>query len=136
MVKTIPQITDLVIKRLKKEGFVVQRYDAFSTNSVYLKLDYGVCNSIRISDHKGKKHLQYRYNLLSTHKGVKRYSSFGELPRYYYGFDALGVMVSDIVKARELRLNRYGEEQYKEYMETNKLNGKEQFGFWAKCVEV
>lgn len=31
---------------------VIHRYDAYSTNSVYLKFDYGVGNSLRISDHK------------------------------------------------------------------------------------
>ena len=44
---------------LLEKGFIVQRYDSVTTNSIYLKLDYGMCNSIRISDHKGKKHLSY-----------------------------------------------------------------------------
>ena len=55
---------DAIVSILKDKGFVIQRYDAYSTDSVYLKLDYGVCNSIRISDHEGKKHLCYRYNMI------------------------------------------------------------------------
>ena len=55
---------------LLEKGFIVQRYDSVTTNSIYLKLDYGMCNSIRISDHKGKKHLSYMYNLRSD---IKKY---------------------------------------------------------------
>ena len=50
-----------VAQKLVEAGFVVHRYNAYSTQSVYLKLDYGVANSIRISDHKGKEKLSYRY---------------------------------------------------------------------------
>jgi len=136
MVKNIPQIADLVIKKLKNAGFVIQRYDSYTTNSVYLKLDYGVANSIRISDHKGKKHLQYRYNLLSTIKCIHRHKPPQGWDRYYYGFDAVDVMIKDIIEAKALKLLQCGTEQYTRYMETNKLNGQERLGFWAKCVEV
>lgn len=30
---------------------LIHRYDAYSTNSVYLKFDYGLGNSLRLSDH-------------------------------------------------------------------------------------
>lgn len=33
---------------------LIHRYDAYSTNSVYLKFDYGLGNSLRLSDHTGK----------------------------------------------------------------------------------
>ena len=136
MAKNIPKIADSVIEKLKNEGFVIQRYDSYTTNSVYLKLDYGVANSIRISDHKGKKHLQYRYNLLSTVNGIHRHKSPQGLGRYYYSFDAVEVMFQDIIEARVLKMLQCGTEQYAKYMETNKLNGQYQLGFWAKCVEV
>ncbi|MBM7715323.1 hypothetical protein JOC94_002310 [Bacillus thermophilus] len=53
--KELQETADYIIARLKKKGIVIQRYDSYSTNSIYLKLDYGVSNSVRISDHKGKK---------------------------------------------------------------------------------
>lgn len=56
-------LADSLSERFLAEGFTVHRYDAYSTSSVYLKLDCGMCNSIRISDHRGKKHLAYRYNI-------------------------------------------------------------------------
>ena len=48
-------LADSLSERFLAEGFTVHRYDAYSTSSVYLKLDCGMCNSIRISDHRGKK---------------------------------------------------------------------------------
>lgn len=48
------EICNKIIDFLLDNGFSVLRYDAYSTNSIYLKLDYGVCYSIRISDHPGK----------------------------------------------------------------------------------
>lgn len=59
----ITQVADTLCRRLLSAGFIVHRYDAYSTNSIYLKLDCGVCNSIRISDHTGKGYLKYRYNI-------------------------------------------------------------------------
>lgn len=54
----ITQVADTLCRRLLSAGFIVHRYDAYSTNSIYLKLDCGVCNSIRISDHTGKSYLK------------------------------------------------------------------------------
>lgn len=33
------KITNELISLLLKEGFIIQRYDAYSTDSIYLKLD-------------------------------------------------------------------------------------------------
>lgn len=104
MADSIRDIADYVIARLKSEGFTIQRYNSYSTNSVYLKLDYGVVNSIRISDHKGKKHLQYRYNLSQQHKGVSRAKSPQGLDRFYYGFAQVDAMLTDIIEARQSKL--------------------------------
>ena len=61
--KAIRDLAAYVCDRLAGK-VVIHRYDAYSTNSVYLKFDYGVGNSLRISDHKGKKHLAYRFNII------------------------------------------------------------------------
>ena len=98
---TINEIADFLCKKLSDEGFVIQRYDAYSTNSIYLKLDYGVCNSIRISDHPGKKHLKYRYNIgpnITEYKEVK-----DRFPRYYYRADKLNNLIKKILKDRDLK---------------------------------
>ena len=79
-------LADSLSERFLAEGFTVHRYDAYSTSSVYLKLDCGMCNSIRISDHRGKKHLAYRYNIGPWIK--KRWHDHdGRYPRHYYPID-------------------------------------------------
>ena len=56
--KTIRDLAAYVCDRLAGK-VLIHRYDAYSTNSVYLKFDYGVANSLRIADHAGKEHLAY-----------------------------------------------------------------------------
>ena len=65
------QVANILIDKLKKLGFVVCIYNAISTNSIYLKLDYGVCCGIRIADHKGKKKYHYRFNVIKNFNGDK-----------------------------------------------------------------
>lgn len=60
------EIADYVCRQLSEQGFIIHRYEAFSTCSIYLKLDYGACNSIRISDHRGYAHLSYKYCILQN----------------------------------------------------------------------
>lgn len=47
--KTIRDLAAYVCDRLVGK-VLIHRYDAYSTNSVYLKFDYGVANSLRIAD--------------------------------------------------------------------------------------
>ena len=61
---TIQSIADSLIHTLSQAGFTIQRYDASTTDSIYLTLDYGVGKSIRFSNHTGMKHLNYRYNII------------------------------------------------------------------------
>ena len=51
-------VSNKLIKNLKEKGFQIQKYYARTTRSIYLKLDYGVCCGIRISDHNGN-HLTF-----------------------------------------------------------------------------
>ena len=61
------QIAKVLIEELLKLGFVVHRYNAVTTNSIYLKLDFGVCCGIRIADHSGKKKYHYRFNVVKNY---------------------------------------------------------------------
>ena len=65
------QIAKVLIEELLKLGFVVHRYNAVTTNSIYLKLDFGVCCGIRIADHSGKKKYHYRFNVVKDYNGDK-----------------------------------------------------------------
>lgn len=128
--KQINSFAKKMVKRLKQEGFTIQYYHARSTNSVYLKLDYGMGHSIRISDHKGKHHLKYRYNLVMYgNKPRKCISKFG--PRYFAPFKNMEYMVGIIKKDKFDLISRIGNDKYEEGMKLNFLINDGRPGFWA-----
>ncbi len=131
---TLRQYADKIVEKLRGQGFIIQRYDAYSTYSVYLKLDYGVCNTIRISDHPGKEHLHYRYNLLLD--GENNIVDDDGYMRYYYNKDTVKDMLMQILFDRQDKLQRYGKERYRDFMIKNMTEHKSDKGFWhdAKLV--
>jgi len=134
VVRSIKQLAKQVVKAAKEHGFVVQRYDAYSTQSVYLKLDYGVSNSIRISNHAGKKHLAYRFNLLTDIE--KSYTQHGTHQRNFYCHEDVQMLINDIVRHRQAQIKRYGCESYERLMEKNKRNNADTRGFWQQAKLV
>ena len=50
---TPQEVAEYVCRQLEGK-VIIHRYDAYSTNSIYLKFDYRVAKSLRISDHPGK----------------------------------------------------------------------------------
>ena len=132
MKKELGNLADSIVERLIEEGFIIQRYDAYTTDSIYLKLDYGVCHSIRISSHAGKKHLKYRYNIgpfIDELREVK-----DKYDRFYYPADRMEDMISKIVEEREFKLSRFGCESYAGYMLKNKRDKAGSLGFWKEAV--
>lgn len=127
----INRLVDYLVEKLLEKGFVIQRYDSYSTNSIYLKLDYGVCNSIRISDHEGKKYLKYRYNI-GPHIKKYRYRE-DKYPRYYFQAKEAERLLEQINKEKCLKIKRYGTETYQMYMEKNKIENNNKSGFWKKA---
>lgn len=124
------EICNKIIDFLLDNGFSVLRYDAYSTNSIYLKLDYGVCYSIRISDHPGKAYLNYRYNVIlggTVHTDIVKGKQ-----RYYYGDRDLVLLFDQIYKDRQERIGKYGRDLYNKFMEKNKLEGSSKDGFWKQ----
>ena len=109
------QIAKILVTELKKIGFIVHRYDAYSTDSIYLKLDYGVCCGIRISNHSGKKKYHYRFNVIKDYKGDK-IIHFENLISYFYNFEELPQLIEKVVKEKESKINKYGLTKYKTIM--------------------
>ena len=68
---TEKKIAKILVKKLVSLGFVVHRYDAITTSSIYLKLDFGLSCGIRISNHKGKAKYHYRFNVIKDYEGDK-----------------------------------------------------------------
>jgi hypothetical protein len=130
----VNQLKDLakyVSDRLLDEGFIVQRYDAYSTDSIYLKLDYGTANSIRISSHPGKKHLRYRYNIIldgQTEDVMDTYI------RHYYKPEDVDSMLEAIIAKKKEDIQKYGITGYQKCMQMNiKEHENDKKGFWAQA---
>lgn len=130
----LKNLADMIIKKLLDKGFVIQRYDAYSTDSIYLKLDYGVCNSIRISNHSGKKYLKYRYNIGSHIEKV--YAEKDIYDQYYFPDRQAEQMINQIISDKEDKIKRFGEQRYKSYMSKNQKDKSGKKGFWVKAVLV
>ena len=127
-------VADELQNKLLAKGFVVQRYDAYSTNSIYLKLDYGVCNSIRISDHRGKKHLKYRYNIgpfVQHRKQVK-----DGFDRFYIPVGDMSELIRQILFDRDAKERLYGKSAYQAFMRKNEAHNADSKGFWSKAYLV
>lgn len=121
-----------IAERLIAEGFIVQRHDAHTTNSIYLKLDYGICSFIRISSHVGKGYLKCRYNIgpfVDEFREVKDGHKW-----FYYRADKAEDMVAQILKDRDLKLSRYGCESYAGFILKNERDKADSSGFWREAL--
>lgn len=113
------QIANILVNKLKNLGFIVHRYDAITTNSIYLKLDFGVCCGIRISNHNGKKKYHYRFNVIKDYKGDK-ITYFKNLVSYFYTFDEIPQLLQKVQEEKQLKIKRYGIKGYNSFMEKEK----------------
>ena len=125
-------IAVFLIEKLKKLGFVVHKHNAISTNSIYLKLDYGVCCGIRISDHSGRKKYHYRFNVIKNFKGDK-IVYFNNLVSYFYTFDEIPQLLNNVQEEKQEKIKKYGIDKYKLIMETEK-NQNELFQRFSKVA--
>lgn len=128
------QVAERLTCMLKEEGIRVMRYDAYSSNSIYLKLDDGVLGTIRISDHPGKKHLKYKYNLMKN--GTRHKKVDNGIVRHYFPFSEMELLFERIVKDYWVLINQYGDKRYDEFMKRNREEGAKQKGFWQKARYV
>lgn len=113
------QIAKILIDELSKFQFVIHRYDAVTTNSIYLKLDFGVCCGIRIADHSGKKKYHYRFNIVKGYNGDKVIYS-KNLISYFYTFEQISQLIEDVIREKTMKIQKYGLNNYKKYMEREK----------------
>lgn len=113
------QMAKILIKELSELGFTIHRYNAITTSPIYLKLDYGICCGIRISNHSGKKKYHYRFNIVKGYNGDKvTYSK--NLISYFYTFEQISQLIKDVQHERNKKIQRYGLNNYKKYMEIEK----------------
>lgn len=112
------EVSNKLIEDLKKKDFRIHKYYAKTTKSIYLKLDYGVCCGIRISDHTGKKRYKYKFNLIKQYKGPKQINDKGYL-RLFYNYNNTEELVKDVQNEKKLKIEKYGLYNYEKYMKQN-----------------
>ena len=111
-------VSNKLIKNLKEKGFQIQKYYARTTRSIYLKLDYGVCCGIRISDHNGKKKYKYKFNLIKQYNGPKKIIDRG-YTRLFYKYNNTNELIKDVQNEKKAKINKYGLYNYQKYMKIN-----------------
>ena len=135
--REVRRIANDICKILSSQGFNIVRYDPpFSS---YIKVDGGLCHSIRISGHtSSKEHLSYRYNVLvcGLEKDCYKVDKRGYIS-YFARKESVGKIIDLIKKNREETIDKYGKENYYSYvlrnLEDNKNNEK---GFWSKAKSL
>ena len=133
--REIKKIADILVERLKAHGFHIMRYDAYSTESVYLKLDYGVAHSIRISAHEGYQHLSYKYNIFKDWRGSRFRKDDKGFWRIYFNFKEIDAAVEKMVADREFIREKYYQDYISE-MQKRRIENAGKRGFWTQAVEV
>jgi hypothetical protein len=121
------EIVETIINYLRHLGVAIHIYQAFSTNSTYIKLDYGALGSIRISDHKGKEKYHYKYNVRTDIE-----ECYTDDKSNFYPANKIEVLICDIL------LEHNGKIHSKEYLdikEKYKQNRKD-VSFWRECEEI
>lgn len=130
MKQSLNDIADAVIEKLRGK-VIIHRYDSYSTNSIYLKFDYGVANSLRISDHDGKRHLKYRFNILESmgKKSSKETHTRQGFTMVFYSPAMINACCRDILAAKKDRVERYRD--YDAIIERAKAAADRSKGFWC-----
>jgi|SRR5690625_6035525 len=137
--KVIESTANYLIDNLKREGIVIQKYESMGTLSIYLKLDYGVLNSIRISDHKGKKHLSYKYNILTICPkpiSTRNKTRYGHVIRHYFPMNKKQELFKKILQDRSAKILSYGQRNYQKFMDKQLTQNRGKKGFWRSSKIV
>ena len=102
-------VSKYICSKLAGENFTIHFHESIQSNSAHIKLDYGLQNTIRISDTPGPKHYGYKFNVVV---GLRQshYIDFDGHKRYYYSVEDMDEMLDNIVKQRNSRVYYAGEE--------------------------
>ena len=98
--KEVKALADYICNALAGK-MIIHRYDCFQYEQrSTFKFDYGVANSLRISDHAGYGYLSYRYNItLGLKKAYKETSR--QFVKEFYPEAMVDDVVDRIVAMRE-----------------------------------
>lgn len=112
------RLANKIKKILEERGFKIEIQKARKTKSIYIKLDNGACDSIRISNHISIKN-NCKYYLVRNYKGKRKSFYNGQIKRYY-NYNNIGRLITDIETERFEKIIKNGYSNYK--MIRNKEN--------------
>lgn len=136
---TTDELADKLIKELKIKcpDIVMHYYHSYTSNSIYIKLDYGAANSIRISDHdKSQNEFHYKYEL-RTDKELSWHRFEGGVYIIRYPASQLTQLANKIAKERDKKIKEKGQtyinemNKRKKYMDSDKSKR-----FYKMCKEI
>ena len=129
------KLADEIAQALIAEGFTVHRYDSASTESIYLRLDWGACNSVRVSGHAGHIHARCRYNI-GPYIGTA-IETEERYPRFYWPESDVAALVAKCVSDRDARIGWCGANGYRNIVRRKKREAKHaERGFWTLARKV
>lgn len=128
----LKDIEKRIIDCLSNLNIAIHVYHSFSTESTYIKLDYGALNSIRISNHDGKAKYNYKYNIGTN---IEEYEEVdcGNFVKCYYPASDIDRLLCDVLIEHA---NKIKDPQYTKIKETRKANRDMTLSFWRCCIEI
>lgn len=106
----IEKAAEYVVYRCKEHGIIVHRHRSKTSNSIYLKFDYGVSHSLRISDHKGIEKYHYKFVIIKGLKEIVRVNYRNASHSTFYPFRKILQCVEEILMHREKMIEKFGGE--------------------------
>lgn len=125
-----------IISRLKNENFIVHMYQ--DSEGTYLKIDYGICDTIRFGEYHSNDYFRYRYNVIRDCSMFRKELVKDNIERFFYPPTDIDHLIHDIVLYRNNKVDKYSEKGYKKILEQSKLqaiNDKTNT-FWLNAHEV
>lgn len=118
--------------KLKRYNIDTLIYHAKATDSVYVKLDYGALNTIRISDHTGYATYAYRYNIDITDNTDTIYTVLNnQYECIFFGTKAIDELINRILIKRAHLIKTYN---YATIVKNKKNELKTNKGSWKFLV--
>ena len=124
-----------IVEELKRAGVTIQFYKARSSESYYLQLDHGVCGSIRISDHEGKRRYYNRYELRSDIDDFYISGGINEIRHYPLSPGGIRNLIFDVLDHRYSLYKKYGRLKYRRKMNEGAVDSfyqdREEESYWV-----
>jgi len=114
------RLANKIKKMLNKRGFIVKIQFSKSSKSVYLKIDNGACSGVRISNHLNSKS-NYKYNMIKNYQG-KRCSFANGKTRYFYNYNSIGRVITDLESERSNNVIKQGYYKYRKIRDRENSN--------------